>query len=34
MAEVMPRVQKMGAEFAAAQKAKREVAGATPASKP
>ena len=31
MAEVMPRVQKMGAEFAAAQKAKREAGGATPA---
>lgn len=33
MAEVMPRVQKMGAEFAAAQKAKREAAGAVPATK-
>lgn len=33
MAEVMPRVQKMGAEFAAAQKAKREAAGGTPAPK-
>lgn len=33
MAEVMPRVQKMGAEFAAAQKAKA-AAGTTPAPKP
>jgi hypothetical protein len=30
MAEVMPRVQKMSAEFAMAQKAKREAAGAAP----
>jgi hypothetical protein len=35
MAEVMPRVQQMGAEFAAAQKAKRESAGgAVPAPAP
>lgn len=33
MSEVMPRVQKMGAEFAAAQKAKREAAGATAPAK-
>ena len=33
MAEVMPRVQKMGAEFAAAQKAKRDGAVGTPAPK-
>ncbi len=31
MAEAMPRVQKMGVEFAAAQKAKREGGGAVPA---
>lgn len=30
MMEVMPRVQKMGAEFAMQQKAKREAAGTTP----
>jgi len=33
MAEVMPRVQKMGAEFAAAQKAKAAAGGAAPAPK-
>jgi hypothetical protein len=33
LAEVMPRVQKMGAEFAAQQKAKREATGATSALK-
>jgi hypothetical protein len=34
MAEIMPRIQKIGAEFAAQQKAKREAAGATPTPKP
>jgi hypothetical protein len=33
MAEVMPRVQKMGAEFAAAQKAKAAAGGTAPAPK-
>ncbi len=34
MTEVMPRVQQLGAEFAAAQKAKREAAGLVPPPKP
>lgn len=33
MAEIMPRVQQMGAEFAAEQKAKRASAGGAPAPK-